>query len=193
MLSFLLRVCNRETTSLGTQVFSNIAASDVTSMSIIKQCYFLYSILETEFTNEVLNNPELCIGDLKKHVTVADRLKIVQSSKCHPSLSHILHIAEENLWMKLWDVSLEYGYDGITGNPQISLSLSDRRCPVSNCEYIVPQDTPLCEHFLECHTDFEPNVTPAYITNCILLSTSNSEHFISLISLGLSLSKFFPF
>ena len=54
-LSFLLRVCNGETTSLGTQVFRNIAASDVTSMTIIKQCYFLDSILETEFTNEVLN------------------------------------------------------------------------------------------------------------------------------------------
>ena len=176
-------------------VFSNIAASDVTSMSIIKQYYFLDSILETEFTNEVLNNPELCIGDLKKRVTVADRLKIMQSSKCHPPLSHILHIAEENLWMKLCDVALQYGYDGSKASLE-SLCLtvfSDRRCPVSNCEYIVPQDTPLCEHFLECHTDFEPNVTPAYITNCILLSISNSEHFISLISLGLSLSKFFPF
>ena len=40
-------------------------------MSIIKQCYFLDSILETEFTNEVLNNPELCIGDLKKRVIVS--------------------------------------------------------------------------------------------------------------------------
>ena len=122
----------------------------------------------------------------------------MQSSKCHPSLSHILHIAEENLWMKFWDVAQEYGYDGSKASLAILKSLcltvlSDRRCPVSNCEYIVPQDTPLCEHFLECHTDFEPNVTPAYITNCILLSTSNSEHFISLISLGLSLSKFFPF
>ena len=79
-------------------------------MTIIKQCYFLDSILETEFTNEVLNNPELCIRDLKKPVIVADRLKIVQSSNCHPSLSYILHIAEENLWMKFWDVALEYGY-----------------------------------------------------------------------------------
>ena len=96
-LSFLIRVCNGETTSLGTQLFRNIAVSDVTSMSIIKQSYFLDSILETEFTDNVLNNPELCIRDLKKRVIVADCLKIVQSSKRHPSLSLILHIAEENL------------------------------------------------------------------------------------------------
>ena len=40
-LFFLLCVCNGETTSLGTQVFRNIAASDVTSMSIIKLATFL--------------------------------------------------------------------------------------------------------------------------------------------------------
>ena len=197
-LSFLLRVCNGETTSLSTQVFRNIAMSDLTSMSIVKQCHFLDSILETDFTNEVLNNPELCTRDLKKRVVEADRLKIVKRSKDHPSLCYILSVAEENRWLKFWDVALEHGYDGSKASLAILKSLcltvfSDRRCPILDCSYTVPKDTPLCEHFLDCHTDFDPSITPDYITDCILSSTSNSEHFMSLISLGLSLLKHLPF
>ena len=94
-LSFLLRMCNGESTSLNTQVFSrSIAVSDVTSMSIVKQCHFLDSILETQFTNEVLNNPELSLRDLKKRILEADHLKIVEKSENHPSLSHILHYSK---------------------------------------------------------------------------------------------------
>ena len=197
-LSFLLHVCNGETTSLSTQVFRNIAMSDLTSMSIVKQCHFLDSILETDFTNEVLNNPELCTRDLKKRVVEADRLKIVKRSKDHPSLCYILSVAEENRWLKFWDVALEHGYDGSKASLAILKSLcltvfSDRRCPILDCSYTVPKDTPLCEHFLDCHTDFDPSITPDYITDCILSSTSNSEHFMSLISLGLSLLKHLPF
>ena len=54
-LSFLFWVCNGGSTSLSTQVFRTIAVSDVTSMSIVKQCHFLDSILGTKFTNEVLS------------------------------------------------------------------------------------------------------------------------------------------
>ena len=56
-LSFLICVCRGKSTSLSTQVFRSIAVSDVTSMSIVKQCHFLDSILDTQFTNEVFNNP----------------------------------------------------------------------------------------------------------------------------------------
>ena len=172
--------------------------SDVTSMSIVKQCHFLDSILDTQFTNEVLNNPELSLRDLKKRILEADRLRIVEKSENHPSLSYILHIAKKNKWLKFWDVALEYGYDGSKSSMAILKSLcltvfSDRCCPIHNCAHTVPQDTPLCQHFFECHTDFDSSVTPEYITECILSSASNSEHFMSLIPLGLSLLKALPF
>ena len=197
-LSFLLRVCNGESTSLSTQVLRSIAVSDVTSMSIVKQCHFLDSILDTQFTNEVLNNPELSLRDLKKRILEADRLRIVENSENHPSLSYILHIAKKNQWLKFWDVALEYGYDGSKSSMAILKSLcltvfSDRRCPIHNCAHTVPPDTPLCQHFFECHTDFDSSITPEYITECILSSVSNSEHFMSLIPLGLSLLKALPF
>ena len=169
--------------------------SDVTSMSIVKQCHFLDSFLEIQFTNEVLNNPELSLRDLKKRILEADLIKIVEKSENHLSLSYILHIAKENRWLKFWDVALEYGsISSMAIQKSLCLTVfSDGRCPIHNCAHTVPQDTPLCQHFFECHTDFDSSVTPEYITECILSSASNSEHFMSLLPLGLSLLKALPF
>ena len=111
-LSFLICVCRGKSTSLSTHVFRSIAVSDVTSMSIVKQCHFLDSILDDQFTNEVLNNPELSSRDLKKQIVETDRLKIMEKSANHPSLFHIFRIARENKRLKFWDLALEYGYDG---------------------------------------------------------------------------------
>ena len=83
-------VCNRESSSLSTKVFRSIAVSDVTSMSIVKQCYLLDSILGTQCTNEVLNNPGLSLRDLKRRALEADRLKIIEKSGNHPSLTYVL-------------------------------------------------------------------------------------------------------
>ena len=83
-------VCNRESSSLSTKVFRSIAVSDVTSMSIVKQCYVLDSILGTQCTNEVLNNPGLPLRDLKRRVLEADHLKITEKSGNHPSLTYVL-------------------------------------------------------------------------------------------------------
>ena len=141
-LSFLSRVCNGESTSLSTQVFRSIAASDVASMNIVKQCYFLDSVMGSEFTDEVLNNPNLCLRDLKERIIHADRIMIEEESKEHPSLLYILRVAKENLWPKFWDVALEYGCDGSKSSMALLKALtltvfSDRKCPVSNCTYIV--------------------------------------------------------
>ena len=71
-LSFLIPVCRGKSTSLSTQVFRSIAVSDMISMSIVEQYHFLNSILDTQFTNEVLNNPVLSSKDLKKWIIEAD-------------------------------------------------------------------------------------------------------------------------
>ena len=194
-LSFLSRVCNGDSTSLRTQVFRSIAASDATSMNIVRQCHFLDSVLGSEFTDEVLNEPNLCLRNLKKHVIDADRKRVEEKSKDHPSLLYILRVAKENLWLKFWDVALEHGLDVSKSSMALLKVLSltfcrDRQCPVSNCVHTVPQDSPLCEHLFECHTDVHPSVTPAFVTDNIISSTSNPEHFLTLIPLGLSLLSF---
>ena len=118
--------------------------------------------LGTKFTNEVLSvNSEVSLRDLKKRILEADRLRTIEKSDGHPSLFYVLCIANENKWMKFWDVALEHGYDGTKASMSILKLLcltvfSDRNCPMHDCPYIVPQDMPLCEHFMECHTDFDP-------------------------------------
>ena len=123
-LSFLFRVCNGDSTSLRTQVFRSIAASDVTSMNIVRQCHFLDSVLGFEFTDEVLNEPNLCLRDLKKRVIDADRMRVEEKSKDHPSLLYILRVAKENLWLKFWDMAREHCLDRTKSSMALLKALS---------------------------------------------------------------------
>ena len=70
-LAFLQSVIMDETTdSLRSRVFSSIAASDVWSMSIVKQCKFLEEklISNHSFTENVLSQTPSSIRDLKKQI-----------------------------------------------------------------------------------------------------------------------------
>lgn len=98
-VSCLFHVCNRESTSLSTQVFRSIAVSDVTSMNIVKQCYFL-----SHFTDGVLNNSNL---SLRKCIIESDHKRVVEKSKEHPSLLYVLCVAKDNLCLNygMWSLS----------------------------------------------------------------------------------------
>ena len=68
-LAFLQSVLtDNPTQSLRSRVFNSIAASDVMSMSIVKQCKFLEEQLDSNsnFTDEVLSQSPVQIRDLKK-------------------------------------------------------------------------------------------------------------------------------
>ena len=126
------------------------------------------------------------------------RLRTIETCDGRPSLFYVLHIAKENKWMKFWDVALEHGYDGTKSSMSILKLLcltvfSDRNCPMHDCPYIVPQDMPLCEHFMECHTDFDSSTSPDFITNCISSCTSDPEHFMGLMVLTSLMLHYFSF
>ena len=91
-LSFLHSVYNGDSDSLSTQAFRSLAASDVMSMSIVKQSQFL----------EMLCNPRLSIVALKKHIIEADRQNTIDTAENHPLQRFIAQIARNNLWMKFW-------------------------------------------------------------------------------------------
>ena len=68
-LTLLQSVFNDDLThSLRSQVFNSIAASDVISLSIVKQCKFLEENFgsNSNFTDEVLSQSPVSIRDLKK-------------------------------------------------------------------------------------------------------------------------------
>ena len=82
--------------------------------------------------------------------------------------------------MRLWDTVLDHGVNatraGIAILKLLSLTVfSDRRCTVDDCEYIVPEGTPLCVHFTECHTTLESNHTPDNLADLII--NLSPEHF----------------
>ena len=100
--------------------------------------------------------------------------------------------------MKFWDVALDYGYDGTKASMAILKLLcltlfNDRHCPIHDCSYIISENTPLCEHFMECHTVSDTYVSPDHVTDQIISCTSDSELFMNLMSLGLSLRNVLPY
>ena len=128
------------TDSLRSRVFSSIAASDVWSMSIVKQCKFLEEKLISNhgFTENVLSQSPSSIRDLKKQILDHDRSRTLGLSEGHPSLQYPLIIAKEKMWMKLWDTALEHGMQGTMSAMSVLKLISmtvfeDRTCPADEC------------------------------------------------------------
>ena len=165
-ISYLLRICNAP---LKSQTFNAIATSDVHLLELVKQCKLLASHFEPlrNLTEEILSNLNLnepSVRSVRERILSADRTNVLSSSVGHPSLFYPLKIARKHGWMKLLDIALDHGLNGTRAGLAILKLLfltvfSDRRCPVDNCEHIIPQGTPFCAHFTECHTDLESNHT----------------------------------
>ena len=131
---------------------------------------------------------------LRKHILRIDGINTLSSSEGHPSLSYPLKSARKHGWMRLWDTALDHGVNGTRAGLALLklLSLmvfSDRRCPMDDCVYVVPEVTPLCVHFIECHTGLEPNHTQDNLSEQII--DLNPEHFSDLQELGLSIRFLF--
>ena len=92
---------------------------------------------------------------LKKRVIQADQSLLLDKAKKHPSQSLVAHVASSVGWMKIWDMTLDHGPGGTTA----LLSILKLICkPVFalcmvECNYVIPADCALCEHFLTHHTD----------------------------------------
>ena len=47
-------------------------------------------------------------------------------------------------------------------------AFNDRICPVDECDYILPENTLLCTHFMHTHINLPADYTPDLLTNLIL-------------------------
>lgn len=88
-LSFLIRSSQDQCDSLKSQVFNSLAASDVMSMSIVKQCKFLVEKLGSDFTNEALSQPQTSQRKLKERIIQFDMKRTLMLSEGHPSLEFV--------------------------------------------------------------------------------------------------------
>ena len=183
--SFLHSICNGEPTSLSAQVFRSLAASDVSSTSIIKQCKFLDSVLCSEFSKEFLKNPEVSIRDLKNCILEADFSRSLIAANDHASQSYVAEVANSNAWLRFWDNALDHGVEGTRASLTLLRTLcatlfSDRQCPMDSCDHVIPEATPLCDHLLSHHVSSETEfITPMDLTALVISIASDSDSIAS--------------
>ena len=163
-LHFLTKVMRNED-SLSSRVFRSLAASDVESLQLVRQCRFLESTFETSYTSSVLSSPDsVQIAQVKKEIIQLDFSNLLDAAATHPSQCYVQAVAasSEGSWPKVWDTALEKGTFGTTSSLAmlrlLSLStFSDNVCPVPNCTHIVSTESP-CVHFLAEHTTLQITV-----------------------------------
>ena len=125
-LSFLLKVI-RGDLSLSARVFRSLAASDVESLIIIRQCRFLESALNSNFTStKVTSSEDIFLPSMKKEILQLDLSLLLSNAASHPSQKFVQAVAssQEGSWLKIWDLALERGVFGTTSTQAVLRALS---------------------------------------------------------------------
>ena len=116
LCAFLHRVRSDDDDFLRKQVFTSLAASDVKSINLVKQCHFLEHAYGTNFTDNILSDSDLPVRSLKQEIIKVDFSFTLAKAKDHQSLKYVRDIALNGGWMRVWDVSLDRVH--IPCNPQ---------------------------------------------------------------------------
>ena len=99
--------------------------------------------------------------------------------------------------MKFWDLALDHGVNGtktaLTLLKFLSMTLfRDRVCPVEECNYVVPENTPLCDHLIHSHTELSHRLTPSSLTDLIISTGNNPDLFQEISRLSSAISSQLP-
>ncbi len=156
-LQFLLKVI-RNDDSLSSHVFRCLAASDVESIHLVRQCRFLESEYETNFTTTVISSNTCSIRPIMREILNADLNFLHEEAVSRPS-QHYVHIVAagpNSSWPTVWDAALDRGpFGSICCLALLRLlsmfTFSDGLCPVPDCPHQIISESP-CIHFLTAHT-----------------------------------------
>ena len=86
-LNYLLTVITGDL-SLCARTFRSLAVSDVESLLLVRQCRFLESTLESDFTKSVLTSPDsVSLSSMKKDILQLDLSLLLSDAASHPSRS----------------------------------------------------------------------------------------------------------
>jgi len=108
-LGFLLKILNSEN-SLSARVFHSLAVSDVEALQLIRQCRFLESSLNTNFTTRILSShQEISFAALKKEIFEVDFSLLLSEASNHASQCYVQAVTASSIssWPKVWDSALE--------------------------------------------------------------------------------------
>ena len=157
-LSFLLKVM-RDEDSLSSQVFRSLAADDVESLVLVKQCRFLEAEYGSSFTSDIVSNVNnISYTRIKKVILEKDISLLFHDSESHPSqhLIHCIATSPNCSWPKIWDHALDKGAFGTSCTLALLRLLglhvfSDSKCPFNGCSKAVTNDV-IVAQFLTDHT-----------------------------------------
>ena len=141
------------------ECFRSIAADDVESLALVKQCRFLEAAYGSSYTSDVISNPDfVSYTQIKKDILEKDISLLLSESETHPSqlLVHSIASSPDCSWPQIWDHALDKGAFGTTCSLAIlrlfSLHVfSDNNCPYSGCSHTVT-NSEVVAHFLSSHT-----------------------------------------
>ena len=163
-LTFLLKTITGDI-SLSARSFRSLAVSDVESLQLVRQCRFLESTLDSNFTTSVLTSPNIVSpSSIKKVILQLDFSLLLSDAASHQSQKLVLKIAssQEGSWPKLWDLASERGVFGTTCIQAVLklLSLhphSNNVCPVPDCNIFLDTKSP-SSNFLFHHSELTVSI-----------------------------------
>ena len=108
-LKFLHKIITGDL-SLSARTFRSLAASDMESLLLVRQCRFLETALNSNFTTLILTSPgSVSLTSITKVIQQLDFSLLLSEAAPHPSQKFVHQIAssQEGSWPKLWDLALE--------------------------------------------------------------------------------------
>ena len=156
--SFLLKV-TQGNNSLSCRVFRSLAASEVESIQLVRQCWFLESQYGSNLTSDILTDPmSFSTAALKKDILWLDRSRLLADASTAPHLKHIVDVDTdpECNWLRVWDLALDRGPNGtscaLAMLKLLGLQSFSGNCPFDSCEHNLGNEH-LGSHFLSIHTE----------------------------------------
>ena len=113
-LSFLLKVAQGDN-SLSCRVFRSLAASEVESIQLVRQCRFLELQYGSNLTSDILTDPmSFSTATLKKDILRLDRSRLLANASTATHLKHIVDVDTdpECNWLRVWDLAVNHGPHG---------------------------------------------------------------------------------
>ena len=141
--------------SISSRVFHSLAASDVESIPLVRQCRYLESSYGLNFTSSILSSSmSLSPSKMKKTIIDKDIELLLSEAASVPHLRYVQAVAKDPdcSWPKVWDTALDRGPLGTSCALAMFKLLSLRTnglCPAPGCELNVGEEA-AGAHFFGC-------------------------------------------
>ena len=166
-LSLLSKVC-QEGNNIGNKIFSSFNQD---SLRLTQECRAMEGKLSCHGFTDALLSVRSTLKEIKRHVLQIDWEACITDASHHSSTAVASRIASETSWMKLWDISLDYGPRGSSSLQALYRELTRPQLQPGVCHLCgTTLDTPFFHHYTLYHT---PLSDPERIINSLLSASSD--------------------